>query len=72
MSIQYPTWRYHKTLPAQIVHSAEEDKALGPGWFDSPVAFTEEDEAAAAVLPPDPSKRRARPKQKQTVTDIQG
>jgi hypothetical protein len=36
----YPSWRYHKTLKALIVHSPEEDKNLGEGWADSPAAFT--------------------------------
>ena len=33
----FPRWRYHSNESAgRIVRSAEEDKALGPGWFDSP------------------------------------
>ena len=32
----YPTWRYHKTEPAVIVNSYEEDQALGKGWSDAP------------------------------------
>jgi hypothetical protein len=37
----YPSWRYHRELPALIVKSEEEDKALGEGWADSPARFLE-------------------------------
>lgn len=32
----YPAWRYHATLPAHIVETAEEDEALGEGWYNHP------------------------------------
>ena len=35
----YPSWRYHRTEAAKIVHSEEEDQALGEGWADTPAAF---------------------------------
>jgi hypothetical protein len=38
---KFPSWRYHRTVPAIIVHSPEEDAALGEGWADSPAAFQE-------------------------------
>jgi hypothetical protein len=31
----YPTWKFHKTLPAVIVRSADEEEALGSAWSDS-------------------------------------
>lgn len=34
--LAYPTWRYHRTKPAKIVHSPTEEDALGDGWSDSP------------------------------------
>ena len=36
---EYPTWRYHKDQPPVLVETAEQDKALGKGWADSPAAF---------------------------------
>lgn len=35
--VPYPSCRYHATEPAKLVRSEEEDKALGPGWHDSPL-----------------------------------
>tara|TARA_R100001086_G_scaffold250077_1_gene193284 strand:- start:1687 stop:1923 length:237 start_codon:yes stop_codon:yes gene_type:complete len=37
----FPTWRYHRTKPACIVHSSEELDALGEGWVDTPAKFKE-------------------------------
>lgn len=31
---KYPGWRYHKTLPAVIVNSPADEKALGSGWSE--------------------------------------
>jgi hypothetical protein len=36
MSTLYPAARYHATQPPALVASKEEDKALGPGWYDHP------------------------------------
>jgi len=35
----YPRWKYHRSKPAVIVESAQEEIALGSGWADSPAAF---------------------------------
>ncbi len=37
----YPSWRYHKTELAKIIHSHEEHEALGDDWAQSPAAFEE-------------------------------
>lgn len=37
--ISYPKWKYSATAPAKIVHSADEEVALGEGWEDTPEAF---------------------------------
>jgi len=37
----FPTWRYHRTLPACIVATPEADEALGAEWADTPAAFDE-------------------------------
>ena len=39
----YPSWRYHATEEASIVHNEEQDTALGAGWRDSPAHFIEDD-----------------------------
>jgi|GEM_PF-6793916 len=39
----YPSWRYHRTEPAQIVDTPEADEALGEGWADTPAAFLEDE-----------------------------
>ena len=33
---RYPGKRYHATEAARYVQNEDEDKALGPGWHDSP------------------------------------
>jgi hypothetical protein len=33
---EFPKWKYHPTLPARIVQNAEEEKALGKGWYNTP------------------------------------
>lgn len=43
--MHFPSWRYHRTEPACIVHDPIEDEALGEGWADTPAAF-EGDEPA--------------------------
>lgn len=40
----YPSWRYHEVKEPVIVKCAEEEKALGPGWKDSPAAFEKKEE----------------------------
>jgi len=37
----YPSWRYHRTERAVIVNDPAEEAALGPGWADTPAAFSE-------------------------------
>lgn len=41
----YPSWRYHKTKEPVIVHSAEDEKALGKGWADTPAKFESDKKA---------------------------
>ena len=38
---KFPGWRYHRTAPAIIVNSPEEEAALGEGWAETPAAFQE-------------------------------
>ncbi len=45
---QYPKWKYGKDGAAQIVQDEEADKALGDGWYESPVDAKAADEAQAA------------------------
>jgi hypothetical protein len=33
---EFPKWKYHPTLKARIVQNAEEEKALGKGWYNRP------------------------------------
>ena len=47
----YPKWKYHAEKPALIVHSEEEEKALGKGWAESPAAFKKEEKKADVELP---------------------
>jgi len=35
----YPRWKYHRTEPAVIVKSQQEEAELGEGWAESPAAF---------------------------------
>ena len=47
--VQYPTYRYHAEHAPVIVNDEAEDKALGKGWHDAPVAAVDEaDEAEDA------------------------
>jgi hypothetical protein len=36
---EFPKWKYHPTLNARIVQNAEEEKALGKGWCNTPNDF---------------------------------
>ncbi|MGE3681955.1 MAG: hypothetical protein AB7G93_09530 [Bdellovibrionales bacterium] len=56
----FPTWRYHKTEPPKLVHSAEELDLLGPEWADTPAAFVEE----PAVEPPQAAPTQEKVKRK--------
>lgn len=40
--MQYPKWRYHPECGGRIVKSEAEDIALGIGWVDSPLEFSDE------------------------------
>lgn len=62
----YPSWRYHKSNEAVIINSEAEEKELGKGWTDSPVAEveSESEEAIEVVLKEEPKpKRQAKEKQ---------
>lgn len=48
--IHFPKWKYHKEKKAVVVKTPEEEKALGPGWADSPAAF----QAGPIGPPPNP------------------
>ena len=39
MSNQFPSVRYHRTLPPIVAKSQEEADALGKEWADTPAAF---------------------------------
>jgi hypothetical protein len=44
---EFPKWKYHPTLGSKIVKNAEEEKALGKGWYNNPNEFPK---------PPEPSR----------------
>ena len=46
---KYPGWRFHLTLPAVVVNSAEEEQALPEGYVAR--VITDEERAAAASAP---------------------
>jgi hypothetical protein len=64
--MEYPSWRYHPTEEARIVHSAEEEEALGSGWADSPAAHGIE---TAPGAEPDLEIAARRPKSVETSLD---
>ena len=33
---EFPKWKYHPTKGGKIVQNAEEEKALGVGWYNTP------------------------------------
>ena len=39
----YPSWRYHKSEEAKIIHSEDQEH---PEWKDSPAHFEEKEELA--------------------------
>lgn len=49
----FPSWRYHATAEPRLVASAEESKALGPGWQRLPV----EPKAAQPEVTPKPEEK---------------
>lgn len=40
---EYPKWKYHMIEVPVIVKNEAEERALGPGWSDTPILATEED-----------------------------
>lgn len=56
----YPKWKYHPEKEAVVIESIQEEKELGPGWFDSPAAFGVE---TCPGVKPDPqfTKRKKLP-----------
>ena len=42
---EFPKWKYHPTLDGKIVQNAQEERALGKGWYNTPA------EAAKAAEP---------------------
>ena len=55
---QFPSWRYHRTEPARIVHNADELAELGEGWADTPAAFDETDTPEAFEAPAVKTRKR--------------
>lgn len=35
-TVSYPKWKYHWKDAAVIIHTADQEKLLGPDWKDSP------------------------------------
>lgn len=48
--VQYPKWKYHVEFEEKIVNSADEEKALGPAWVDSPVDCGKPESAPSADI----------------------
>ena len=40
--MDFPTWLYHRSEPAVIVHDEESAARLGPEWADTPAAFLDD------------------------------
>ncbi len=57
----YPAWRYHRTMPACLVDTAEADARLGDEWADTPAAFNapmvDEPPAVDKTVPVTPAQR---------------
>jgi hypothetical protein len=54
---EFPKWKYHEEYEEKVVQSAEEEKALGPEWVDSPAEF-------GKVTAPDGKELKAKVKAK--------
>ncbi|MGH9517176.1 MAG: hypothetical protein ACRD3P_16030 [Terriglobales bacterium] len=46
---EFPKWKYHPTLPGKIVQNAEEEKALGKGWYNAPNEAAKAKEGSKAI-----------------------
>ena len=40
--VRFPSWRYHPTRGAVLVQTREDERALGPGWVDTPAKLPPE------------------------------
>ena len=49
---EFPKVKYHRDHPSVVVKDAEEEKALGPGWAESPAGAQAPKPAVPAVAPP--------------------
>lgn len=47
----YPSWRYHKSEPAKIIHSEAEHEALGDEWKQSPADHEMKEEVEQVEAP---------------------
>lgn len=70
MYVEYPKVKYHKDKDPVTVKNAEEEKALGPGWFNHPNLTVEEPAPPAVEEKPEepqaepPSKEKPEGKKK--------
>jgi len=55
----FPKWKYHPTFEPALAETFEDEKDLGPGWYNSPAEFGVE---TAPGRRPDPVIKKAREK----------
>jgi hypothetical protein len=55
---KYPRFKFHASEVPRIVHTPEQEDALGADWFDSPAAVFAP--AAPAPVPPTPAAKKAK------------
>jgi hypothetical protein len=65
--MSYPKFKYHKEFDPMVVLNAEEEKALGSGWEETPAAF-ERPPAPAVEMAPHVKKVMAMRKKKVVET----
>src|SRR5579884_2868507 len=46
---EFPKWKYHPKLGGKIVQNADEEKALGRGWYNRPNEFPKPSATALAL-----------------------
>lgn len=64
---RYPGWRYHASGATTLIYNEEDDAALGPMWFDSPVTAAQATDRGP-VMPvastEPPRRKRGRPRRR--------
>lgn len=65
---EFPKWKYHAFNASKIIHTVQDEIAMGDEWKNSP-ALISAAPIPASKEPPDEVKKRGRPAKVKDVTE---